>query len=165
MQVFQLLNMTGHGNTLRGEILAAERPGEHQRRRQTCAEMSAASEVLKAVIAHMTGIVRVTGPGQVNLLPVILRPGILTADEAGKGLTRRFAPEIAADDLRRVALLARRGKGALTRGTACHLMQHVLHIDLHARGEAVQRHAHGGAVRLSEQGQAKVISEAAAHAI
>ena len=122
-------------------------------------------DVLKAVIAHMTGIVRVTGPEQIYLLPVILRPGILTADEAGKGLARRFSPEIAADDLRRVALLARRGESALAGGTACHLMQHVLHVDLHARGEAVQRHAHGRAVGLSEQGQAKVISEAAAHAI
>lgn len=131
--------------------LAADRPGEHQRRRQTPGKMAAAPDVVSALIADVSGIIGVARPGQHRQIAVIPRTDVVVAGSPLPAERRsgcRF--------VRRTEFLADLPPCGEWRidpagSPAGHLSQNLLLIDGDAGGQTIQHHADPVTVWLSRK--------------
>ena len=89
--------------------LAADRPGEHQRRRQTPGKMAAAPDVVSALIADVSGIIGVARPGQHRQIAVIPRTDVAVADHRCQRSAGQGTVSYAGQNFRQIFLLAGSG--------------------------------------------------------
>ena len=87
--VAQLLDVAGDFYALMHQILAAQCACQHNPRRQPTGEAAAAAPILKAEVAHMPGVIRMTRTHQIHTVAIVLRALIRVADDGANRLTRR----------------------------------------------------------------------------
>ena len=128
-------------------------PGNAQGSRQAAGEVAAAGIVLKTEVFHIGGVVRVARPGHRGKGGVVLGAGVPIADDGRQGHAAGGIPPQPGEKLRGVRLLAGGGIGVAAWGPALHEALQGLKIDLLPGGDALQGHADGRGMGLTEDGQ------------
>ena len=116
-------------------------------------EMSAACRILEAAVFDLGGVVRMTGPGTVLEIFIVTGTGVLIVNHCGNGGTAGIAVQDACQKFRPVLLLPGCGPVVLTRCPAVEESLQFFQIYGKSRRDAVQGHADGRAVGLTENGE------------
>ena len=130
------------------EDLAADRPGEHEARREPAAERAAAAQVGVAAEAHGRGIVRVARARDLRVIGRAVL--VLVAEDGRDGRAGRHAVEDAAHHERVIGLGAVGRQVGRAGGTPAHLDAHGVHVDGLSGRDPVEHDADRRAVRLAE---------------
>ena len=130
--------------------LSADRTGKAEGRCQTAGEMSAATHVIEATVAHGAGIVGVTRTGQPCQIAVVLGTCVRILDKGTQRCASGAVVQKTGHHLRQVFFATRRCRPVFFRGTACHKVAQLFKVDILAGGEIIDHHTDGGAVRFSE---------------
>ena len=124
--------------------------------------MSAAPIVLKTVIFAVGRIVRVARPGQGTGDRIVFADGLLVGDRDTQGSSRGIALKDAAQNGEMI-LFPPGGAGFPLGPSFGQLGSNEFRIHRNSWRQAVQHHANGGAVALSEERDTQIISKAVLH--
>ena len=134
--------------------LAADRAGKHQGGSQASGKMTAAADVVEAVIMQIGGIIGMPGARHIQQIAVVLGPGVGVFNYGAERSAGCGVVEKTAHHLWKIALLAR-GRGlVLPRRAAFHLREDRIHIDRFPGRQAVDHNADGNAMAFPKDGNA-----------
>ena len=127
--------------------------------------MTAAPDIVVAVIPHVAGIIGVAGPRQAGQIGVVPGALILVEDLHAQRGAGGPAVQHSGEDARGVALLSGSSGFVPAGGPACHLKGNGLLIQRLPRRQALDYTAHGSAVALAEYRQFNSITRAGRHGL
>ena len=125
--------------------------------------MSAAGVVLRVVVSFAGSEVGVPRAGLIFKLGVVARAGVRVFDHRRERSSAESAVKQTRDKLGSVGLASRGRKFAAAGGSALHKSCKLAHVRLKTGGQSLNRHADGGGVRLTEDGESDISVKAAAH--
>ena len=145
------------------EGLQGDAPGYAQRGREPTGEMAPSGDVLVPAVLDLRRPVRMAGTGLAAQLVVILAAGVAVAYDRRDGRAVGAAVRDAGDELGRVRL-SPRGGGLVSSGRpAGQEGTELVEVDGNSRGDAVERAADCGGVRLPEDGEVQHVAVYGSH--
>ena len=154
---------TDNNSVLRQRLLGYS-TGKNQRCRQSTGKMAAATIIIKALIAHMACVIRMTGAHLIGENAVILGMLVAVDDTRAQRRTCRKAIEETALDFYRIALLACRAQRILSGSTTRHFGSNRCFIKRQSRRQSIQHYADGFAVRFAVYRHFYIHAKNSAHA-